>query len=53
MKRNASGVKLLTEQRRNKIVDKIQSLGLVAIDELVAELGVSQMTIWRDLIALE
>lgn len=53
MTSSTPGTKLLTEQRRRKVCEMVQSMGVVTIDELVNELNVSPMTVWRDLIVLE
>lgn len=45
--------RMLTEQRRRKIIEMVQNAGLLTINELVDELGVSQITVWRDLSALD
>jgi DeoR/GlpR family transcriptional regulator of sugar metabolism len=45
--------KLMTELRRNLISESINADGAVTTEELVSRFGVSLMTIWRDLTALE
>ncbi len=45
--------KLLTEQRHRRILEIVQAKGIANVDELTADLGVSSMTIWRDLSALD
>lgn len=45
--------KLMTELRRNKIVEFVNESGSVTTEEMVKEFGVSLMTVWRDLTALE
>jgi DeoR/GlpR family transcriptional regulator of sugar metabolism len=49
----ATSTRLLTEQRRNKILDIVQTRGMISVDELIGELGVSSMTLWRDLFNLD
>jgi DeoR/GlpR family transcriptional regulator of sugar metabolism len=49
----SGGAKLLTEQRRKKIYEQVQSMGVVTAEDLVSAFNVSQMTVWRDLLALE
>lgn len=44
---------MLPEERRQRIVESLGESGLVRVDDLVPELGVSAETIRRDLIALE
>lgn len=50
---NDSNARLLTEQRRQRIVELVEQQGTVAADDLSANFGVSNMTIWRDLTSLE
>ena len=50
---SSSGSKLISSQRRSKILDMVQERGTLSVDELVSTLEVSPMTIWRDLIALD
>lgn len=45
--------RLLVDLRRNKIVEAVEERGTVATEELVNQLGVSLMTIWRDLTMLD
>lgn len=45
--------RLLVDLRRNKIVETVEARGTVATEELVQQLGVSLMTIWRDLTVLD
>ncbi|MCE7989131.1 MAG: DeoR/GlpR transcriptional regulator [Caldilinea sp. CFX5] len=45
--------RLLAELRRSKIVEFVENQGTVATEELVNRLGVSLMTIWRDLTVLD
>jgi DeoR/GlpR family transcriptional regulator of sugar metabolism len=49
----ASGTRLLTERRREQIVELVDQLGSVTNEELVSRFGVSLMTVWRDLTGLE
>ena len=53
MPRLTSNLKLLTEQRHRKILEIVQVKGIASIDELTEELGVSSMTLWRDLSSLD
>jgi DeoR/GlpR family transcriptional regulator of sugar metabolism len=50
---DSNSAKMLTEQRRRRIIELLQSSGVVNAEELVSAFKVSQMTVWRDLIALE
>ncbi|GGX11371.1 DeoR family transcriptional regulator [Streptomyces noursei] len=45
--------KLSPKERRKRISDRVPAEGQVTIEELVQELGVSQMTVHRDLDTLE
>jgi DeoR/GlpR family transcriptional regulator of sugar metabolism len=45
--------KLLTDQRRKKIVEMIQRQDTITTDDLISHFGVSPMTVWRDLAVLE
>lgn len=45
--------RLLTEERRQRIVSLIEARGTISAEDLVAQMGVSNMTIWRDLTVLE
>lgn len=45
--------KLMTEQRRQQIGELVEQSGAITNDELVQQYGVSLMTVWRDLTALE
>jgi DeoR/GlpR family transcriptional regulator of sugar metabolism len=49
----ASGTRLLTERRREQVVELVDQLGSVTNEELVSRFGVSLMTVWRDLTGLE
>lgn len=49
----ASGTRLLTEQRRGQIVKLVDQFGSVTNEDLVSRFGVSLMTVWRDLTGLE
>ena len=51
--RNQLGNKVLTEQRRLMIANAVAENGSVAAEELGTRFGVSHMTIYRDLKALE
>ncbi len=53
MTTNTSNSKLLTEQRHRKILEIVQSKGIANVDELITELGVSSMTLWRDISTLD
>ena len=44
-----SNAKLLREQRRRRILEIVETEGIVSADKLITELGVSPMTLWRDL----
>lgn len=44
-----SNGKLMTEQRRRRILEIVEADGIVSADKLIAELGISPMTLWRDL----
>jgi DeoR/GlpR family transcriptional regulator of sugar metabolism len=46
-------VPLLPEERRQRITESLAARGLIRVDDLVPELGVSAETVRRDLIALE
>jgi DeoR/GlpR family transcriptional regulator of sugar metabolism len=46
-------VPLLPEERRQRIAESLSARGLIRVDDLVPELGVSAETVRRDLIALE
>jgi DeoR family fructose operon transcriptional repressor len=46
-------VPLLPEERRQRIAESLAARGLIRVDDLVPELGVSAETVRRDLIALE
>ncbi|MEV5127564.1 DeoR/GlpR family DNA-binding transcription regulator [Streptomyces decoyicus] len=48
-----SATKLSPRDRRKRIADRVPAEGQVTIEELVGELGVSQMTVHRDLDTLE
>ncbi len=50
---SASKSKMLTELRRNKIVEAVGQNGFVTSENLVDRFGVSLMTIWRDLTSLD
>lgn len=50
---DASVTKLSPRDRRKRIADRVLAEGQVTIEELVQELGVSQMTVHRDLDTLE
>ena len=45
--------RMLTEERRQRIVSLIEERGMVSAEDLCTQMGVSDMTIWRDLNALE
>lgn len=45
--------RLLTEERRQRIAGLIEERGTVIAEDLATGFGVSNMTIWRDLTALE
>ena len=45
--------KLLTEQRRVRILEIVQAKGIASVDELTTALGVSAMTLWRDISTLD
>ncbi|MEU6113641.1 DeoR/GlpR family DNA-binding transcription regulator [Streptomyces sp. NPDC047117] len=49
----ASPAKLSPKDRRKRIADRVLAEGQVSIEDLVRELGVSQMTVHRDLDTLE
>jgi DeoR/GlpR family transcriptional regulator of sugar metabolism len=49
----SSRTRLLTEQRRDHIVELVDQLGAVTNEDLVRQFGVSLMTVWRDLTGLE
>jgi DeoR/GlpR family transcriptional regulator of sugar metabolism len=49
----SSGIKLITDQRRSRIIEMVQEHGTLSVDDLVNMLDVSQMTIWRDLVVLD
>ena len=49
----SNGIKLLSDQRRSRIIEMVQELGTLSVDDLVNVLDVSQMTIWRDLVVLD
>lgn len=44
--------KLMSEQRRRRIFEIAQMKGVASIEELIAELKISPMTLWRDLGAM-
>jgi DeoR/GlpR family transcriptional regulator of sugar metabolism len=44
--------RLLADLRRRKIIEYVEEHGTVTTEQLVSRLGVSLMTIWRDLTAL-
>ncbi len=48
-----TNIKLLTEQRQQKILELLQERGMVSVEALVTALGVSSMTVWRDLAVLD
>lgn len=48
-----TSTKLLTEQRQQKILEMLQERGILSVDDLVTALGVSPMTVWRDLAVLD
>lgn len=48
-----SSGRLMTEQRRGQISELVEQLGAITSEELVKQYGVSLMTVWRDLTALE
>ncbi|WP_405743625.1 DeoR/GlpR family DNA-binding transcription regulator [Streptomyces sp. NBC_01525] len=50
---DAPAAKLTPRERRKRIADRVLAEGQVTIEELVQELGVSQMTVHRDLDTLE
>ena len=45
--------RLLADERRNRIVEFVEQTGTVTTEQLVAQLNVSLMTIWRDLTTLD
>lgn len=45
--------RLLADSRRNKIVETVEENGTVTTEQLVDQLGVSLMTVWRDLTTLD
>jgi DeoR/GlpR family transcriptional regulator of sugar metabolism len=47
------GGRLLTAQRRQQIAGMVEQRGVVTAEDLATSFGVSSMTIWRDLAALE
>ena len=49
----SNGIKLLSDQRRSRIIELVQERGTLSVDDLVNVLEVSQMTIWRDLVVLD
>lgn len=53
MSATPSNTRMLTEQRRKRILDIVQTREMVSVDELMGELGVSSMTLWRDLFQLD
>jgi len=44
--------RLLTDLRRDKIVETVEQSGTVTSEEIVSRFGVSLMTVWRDLTSL-
>lgn len=45
--------RLLAELRRNKMIELVELHGTITTEALVSHLGVSLMTVWRDLAVLE
>lgn len=45
--------RLLADVRRSKLVDMVEAQGTVTTEALVSQLGVSLMTIWRDVTVLD
>ncbi len=50
---NDGSNKLLAELRREKMIAQVERYGQVTSEELAALFGISPMTVWRDLAALE
>jgi len=45
--------RLLADSRRSRIIEIVEENGTATTEQLVGQLGVSLMTVWRDLTALD